>query len=350
MCRVLFLSILGLVPLSSAMVLSEKAQIARSRLVESLSSPSGKLTLNPEIVIPEPSDPTAILLQATGITSMSEKLRIQAKANTAWISGSITSLTTFCNEQEQSRGDFPGPIPVVYCDSPENVQEVADAGADGLLVPVFDGKEIKSLKELSQDDNWVKTCESALDCGMQPIPEVTVNSATAAAWDETDMEKLVESIGELAGSEPATLLLSVNPVDDEQEEVCLPLVPKSLGKRVPILGSVRAAAGENRMGEEISRFKAAGFTGAVLRSECVPGFRMNLDLEYVARFWGACIADLKSTKSKTFNFRSRNLMEKSVPLEWAKYQKDVMDSGALGEMEDNMPTGINPDAGDYVGF
>jgi hypothetical protein len=44
-------------------------------------------------------------------------------------------------------------------------------------------------------------------------------------------------------------------------------------------------------------------------------------------------------------------MEKSVPLEWAKYQKSVIESGALGEAEDaGPPSGFNPDAGDYKGF
>ena len=104
------------------------------------------------------------------------------------------------------------------------------------------------------------------------------------------------------------------------------------------------------MGEESSRFKAAGFTGAVLRQECIPAVSMSQDLEYLTNFWGVCIGDLKSLKSKSFNFQSRNYLEKSVPLEWMKYQKDVLDSDALGEAEDNVATDLNPDSGDYKGF
>ena len=34
---------------------------------------------------------------------------------------------------------------------------------------------------------------------------------------------------------------------------------------------------------------------------------------------------------KTSNFRSKVSLEKDVPMEWFNYQKDVMESGALGK-------------------
>jgi hypothetical protein len=333
------------------MVVSEKAQMTRGRLFEALSSPSGKLTLSPEIIIPEPSEITAILLQSSAITSMSEKIRVQAKANSAWISGSVTSLKTFCNEQEQARGTFPGPVPTIYCDKAGDLSAVAAAGAEGVLVSVCDGNEVDSLDRLAEDSAWVEACKAALECGLQPIPEVTIGDSTAASWKEVDIEALVAKISELSGAEPVSLLITINPVDEEQEEVSLPAVPKALSKRVPIMGSVRVAAGENRIGIETARFKAAGFTGAVLRSDCMPGLKMNLDLEYVGKFWSACIGDLKSLKSKSFNFQTKNFMNKSAPFEWAKYQKDVIESGSLGEMSDNIgDPGVNTDNGDYQGF
>jgi hypothetical protein len=186
---------------------------------------------------------------------------------------------------------------------------------------------------------------------LQPIPEVTIGDSTAASWKEVDIEALVAKISELSGAEPVSLLITINPVDEEQEEVSLPAVPKALSKRMPIMGSVRVTAGENRIGIETARFKAAGFTGAVLRSDCMPGLKMNLDLEYVGKFWSACIGDLKSLKSKSFNFQTKNFMNKSAPFEWAKYQKDVIESGSLGEMSDNIgDPGVNTDNGDYQGF
>lgn len=348
--------IVALCQRAAALTLSERAQTSRSRLFEALRSPSGKLTLSPEIVIPEPSDPTAILLLSTDVQTMSENIRVQAKANTAWISGSVTSLKTFCAEQEMSRGNFPGPVPVVYCDFVEDLESVADAGADGLLLSTCGGEEISSLEDLAKDADWVDKFKAALDCGLQPIPEVTISDATAESWKEEEMEALVSKLTEISGEEPVSILVTINPSSDDDEDekeeekpVALPSIAKALGKKTPILGSVRVPAGGNRMGEETARLKAAGFTGALLRSDCLPGFRMSMNLEFVGNFWSACIGDLKSLKSKSFNFQSRNWMDKSASLEWAKYQKNVLDSGALGDPE-APPMGLNSEAGDYVGF
>jgi hypothetical protein len=350
MCRFSFVQLLVLLPAAAGMVVSEKAQVARGRLFEALSSPSGKLTLSSEIIIPEPTDPTAILLQASGVTSMSEKIRSQAKANAAFISGSVTSLKTFCSEQEQARGNFPGPVPAIYCDPVEDLSTVFEAGAEGILVSVCEGNEIASLDDLAADTKWADVCKAALECGLQPIPEVTISDSTAASWKEADIEALLAKIAEVCGEEPVSLLMTVNLVDDEEIEMSLPTVSKALAKKIPILGSVLATAGENRMGVETARFKAAGFTGAFLRSACIPVKSMNQDLEYVGNFWSACIGDLKSTKSKSYQFQTRNYLNKSAPLEWAKYQKSIVESGSLGQAEDNREIEVDSSSGDYKGF
>ena len=49
-------------------------------------------------------------------------------------------------------------------------------------------------------------------------------------------------------------------------------------------------------------------------------------------------------------FRSKVKLSKDVPMEWYNYQKDVMDSGALGMPGSGGGDGLNPDAGDYKGF
>ena len=177
-----------------------------------------------------------------------------------------------------------------------------------------------------------------------------LSDATAQTWGEKEMEGLVSKISELYGEDPVSILLTVNPIDmgNPTGPVSLPKMAKALGKRTPIIGSVRVQAGENRMRAEIARFKEAGFTGALLRSECMPGLRMKLDLDFVGAFWSACIADLKSLKSKNFNFVSRNWMDKSASLEWAKYQQSVIESGALGDPETSV--GLNTANGDYKGF
>ena len=141
-------------------------------------------------------------------------------------------------------------------------------------------------------------CVAAVEAGIQPIPEIVVSDATAKSWGEDEMEQLVSTLTECLDSEPTAILVTVNPESEEQEEVSLPKVPKSLTKKLPILGSVRVTAGKNRMGSETTRFKEAGFTGAIMRSDCVLGFRINPDLELVGQFWSACVSDLKSIKSK----------------------------------------------------
>jgi hypothetical protein len=365
-----------LLPTTTFSLNSEAAKLTRSRLAEALSSPSGKLTISPEIFIPEPSTPTAILLQSAAVNQLSSSLRTKAKANAAFLAcppTSLTSLQTFCNEQEEARGNFPGPVPVVYCepstsedgfendDIPLDFSGMADVGVSGILISV---PEIVSVQDMKESDIWVQKCKKALESGLQPIPEVNVQDATASTWNGREMEELVTKISELTGQEPLSIMLTIkssktdegddsSPGENADDTVVLPLpaVPKALGKRVPIIGSIRIEAGENRLGEETARYKAAGFSGAVLRRECVPNYRLNPSLEYTSDFWAACIGDLKSTRSKTFNFRSRNLMEKSMPTEWAKYQKSVIESGALGDPEDSgPPPGFNPDAGDFKGF
>lgn len=328
---------------------SEAAQLTRGRLFERLSSPSGKLTISPEIVIPEPSDPTAILLQADAVQTLSERIRT-AKANSAWVSGGITSIQAFCSEQEKARGNFPGPLPVIYCGNEvPDLQSIAEAGAGGVVVQVCGGNEIESVEQITSDETLIKFCQSAVACGIQPIPEVTVSDVTAERWGEVEVEKLVDAICSALGNHPVSVLLTMNPKTEEQKQVSLPKVPKSLGKKIPILGSVRVTAGKNRLGTETQRFRDAGFTGVILRSDCVPGFRLNPDLDIVGRFWSACIGDLKSTRSKTFEFNSRNNMEKSSVTQWAKYQNSVIESGALGDPEDSYSI-VDEAAGEYKGF
>ncbi|GMI19823.1 hypothetical protein TeGR_g6541 [Tetraparma gracilis] len=63
------------------------------------------------------------------------------------------------------------------------------------------------------------------------------------------------------------------------------------------------------------------------------------------------LASLRSAKSRTFaGFRSKVVLDikYDVPKQWANYQKDVMDSEALGKSE--IKEGDAGDSGDYKGF
>eukprot|EP00978_Attheya_sp_CCMP212_P025009 scaffold79588_cov53-Attheya_sp.AAC.3 len=355
---------------SSSTSTSEMAQLNRGRLLEALSSPSGKLTISPEIVIPEPTDPTAILLQASAIKTLSERIRVKAKANAALIVGSIESLRKFVEEQEVCRGNFPGPVPVIYYGSSsgnaeelecsELMQALGEIGAAGVVVPVFGGSVVNSLDDIGLDDALAAKCSEAMANGVVPLPEVVL--ANGLGWGEEDVENLVEKLSAACGMEPVSIILTVNTPEEEDTEekgedeskvddyASLPKVPKALGRKTPILGSVRVTAGQNRMGAYIATLKDAGFTGAFLRSDCVPGFRMNPDLDVVGGFWSAAIGDLKSLKSKNFRFRSKVALATDVPMAWYNYQKDIMESGALGSAETGGESALDPDSGDYSGF
>jgi hypothetical protein len=341
------LSLLALLPV----VDSFSAEAARSKLAAAFASPSGKLTLSPELVIPEPRDPTSILLLSNAVQTLSERIRL-CKTNAAFLQGSLTALQTFTNEQSTAFGNFPGPVPVIYCDCSAEFDEVASAGADGVMIPVCgSGVELKSFHEIiSSDATWVELCRAAVSAGLQPIPEVTIGQATAASWSEGDVESLIAAVVDAAGMEPVSIVLTVNTVDDDQTEpVTIPVIPKAAAKRVPILGSVRAMAGDNRLSEETMRFKDAGYSGTVLRSDCVPGFRLQPNLEIVGKFWQACITDLKSTRSKSFSFRSKNKMNVSTATKWGNYQQSVIESGALGDPDESSSV-MDSEAGDYQGF
>jgi len=315
-----------------------------------LKSLSGKLTLSPEIDIVEPRDPTALLLQRPAVNALSEQIRKVAKANAAWLSGTTSEIQTFCEEQEEARGRFPSPIPIIYCgEDQDEWKELANIGVCGVMVQC----KISSLDDLESTE-LKKQSEQALALGLQPIPEIILEASTACTWtDESYMENLLSTLTSIIEQEPASIVLTIKDKDtntegtDGEESTPLPPVPESISDKIPVLGSVSVMAGGNRIGTESLRWKEAGYTGNVLRKTCLPP-SFTQDISLVGRFWSSCIGELKSTKSKSFTFLTRNYMDKSKPVEWAKYQKSVIDSGALGSAEDNVS--INADSGDYQGF
>jgi len=322
-------------------------EVSRGRIAQALSSPSGKMTVSPELVIPEPSDPTAILLLNDAVRTLSSRIR-DSKANLAFVQGSPTAVTTFAQEQDESRGNFPGPVPVIACGDIEGVE-----GIDGCLVPVCGGAEIETVLSIIESTGWKAKCQAALEKGIQPIPEITISHDTAESWTEKDVAAVIEAI-KMDDFDPVAVVVTINPEEQDSEndddvEVALPTIPQDISDQIPILGSVRTTAGENRLGEESKRFKEAGFSGAFLRSDCVPGFRMNPDLELVGLFWAACVQDLKSTRSKSFSFRAKNNMDKSAATNWASYQQGVIESGALGDPNDSYSI-VDEAAGEYKGF
>lgn len=335
-------------------------ELSRAKLQQALSSPSKKLTISPEIIIPEPTDPTALLLQSTEITHISQMLRVKAKGNAVFLSGSLTSLKVFCREQQSALGNFPGPLPVIYCDSSSNgnilnLDEISDAGVDALVYKVNNGAAIASKDDVGQDHDLKDIYQSAEEKGMHVIPELVLNSYIE--WNEENTSSLITAIEEICGKIPVACILSYPAPSDDEEALeghggrtALPTISSNISKKISVLGSVREVAGGGRIGDAVGSLKEAGFNGAVLRCECLPGFRMNTDLKFVGGFWTAAISDIKSLKSKNFNFRSKVALERDVPMEWYNYQKNVMESGALGKMGGGEGDPLNTDNGDYKGF
>lgn len=241
--------------------------------------------------------------------------------------------------------------------------DIASAGAIGMLLPLTTSA-ITSLDDISEGGDAEQYYKIYTEAGLEPIPEVLLDESFAV---ECNVEELVDIIAKqfCGGEEPAAVLVTVNTevplpsakaADDESSdnEIDLPLpsVPRALKKRVPILGSMKCAA--QQVSKCAGKHKDAGFTGSVLRAECVPGGgRMNPDLKFVGDFWTYIVSDLKSVRSKSFGFRSKtdNLnVGDNVPGEWAKYQEDVISSGALGSKTIEQDPSFKSDDGTYRGF
>lgn len=353
---------------------SSRAQTARSRLSEAFKSPSKKMTLHPELVLPEPSDPTALLLRASEVTKLSSVIRTRAKANAVFVEGTVDALLPMAKEQEDARGNFPGPVPIVYSWKDDGSATLTSCleqlstvdGVEGVLLPFFAGKEISSvdmyLEQMQNNPSLTEACGEIWGVGLQPIPEITLMNGSE--WEEEDVARLVDAVKDTCcGMDPVSIVFTNGEVveeetdnaegeegEDDGAEPSTPkiVIPKTVSTRLAFIGSTRATAGEGRMNHAISQLKSSNFNGAFLRADCVPGYRLNPDLNVVGGFWSAAIGDLKSLKSKNFNFRSKVKLEKDVPMEWYNYQKDVMDSGALGVSGGG--GGVNSDAGDYKGF
>lgn len=303
------------------------------------------------------------------MTKLSQIIRTKAKANAVFVEGTVDALAPMGKEQEGARGNFPGPLPIIFSlvdedsltSSLEQLQDVE--GVEGILMPFFGGKQIESVdsyfEEAKNHPTLTDECGAIFEAGLQPIPEIVLTPG--AEWLEEDVVRLVDAVKDTCGGlDPVSIVFtngeaaqSDESTDSEEvnDDLSTPniAIPASISKRLSFVGSVRTTAGAGRMNTATSQLSSCKFNGAFLRADCVPGYRLNPDLNVVGGFWSAAIGDLKSLKSKSFSFRSKVKLEKDVPMEWYNYQKDIMESGALGG-----PSGggsdLNSDAGDYKGF
>ncbi|GMI54367.1 hypothetical protein ScalyP_jg2573 [Parmales sp. scaly parma] len=307
-----------------------------------------KLTFVPEINLNNQlSDSTNLLVEKLQIESLSRTLRVKSKAGVVVLCGSVDQLSIFCSEQRAAVDDYPGPLNVIFKGVEEyDCEAVRVAGADGILSS-FD----------TNDEGWEIMMRSALDENSASGLSTVVEVVTSAGFELGDLEEVVgDNVGAIVITGRDSFIDFGEEGEDadngESEPPIVPIaVPKISGdiNSVPVLGSVRVLAGGGRMGEVCAEMNEGGYSGAFLRQECVPKYQFNTDLAEIAKFFVLAITNLKSMKSKNFGgLRSKMKIEKDVPMEWFNYQKDIMESGALGTTE--KATGINTAEGDFVGF
>lgn len=381
--------------------LSTISSTRRNRLSQALSSPvQGKLSISPEISIQESVDPTSLLLQTTHINHLSESLRARAKANAVFWSTSTTSssstsldsLKQFEEEQQTAHGKIPSPIPIIYCCpttiaattvNSDLLAKISSLGVCGILVPLKDGTEISNMEELlalHQDDNdslvvhHHSIYENALSHGLHAIPEIILHPKSS--WTESDVESLVSTLKTKFGfRDPVAIVFTFGSSsssssftkndnnknhNNEEEITSLPIVKlpakHQLGGTL-ILGSVRAPVGggegDAELHNQVAKLKAAGFSGVILRSDCVP-YLGSSNLEFLTKFWCSVITQLKSVRSKAFGgFRTKNQLDENAGANaWAKYTSKLLDEGVLPSStpETSTSNDLNTDRGDYKGF
>ena len=378
---------------------------SRQRFASSFRSPSGKLTYVPELVLPETTDATGLLLHSNAVQTLSKRLRA-CQAHAALVKASLPTLQLLVQEQESARGAVPGPVPLIcsyeavvtaaavdgFGDGDGNgdlqssgVQDVmariAAAGVDGVLVTANNDGRSLALTDLpaktgddgdplASDAPFVEACRAALEYGLQPIPELVFAAVAEGSTERQDSDvniddvtHWIDAVARILGTDPVCVVVTMQPppVATEEEDTVAgstpasmdyPRVSKKLGRRCPVVGSVRSPAGDNRIGCATAALKEAGYTCALLRNECVPvgsSPGRTLDLEVVGQFWASCIDDLRSVKSKSFAFRSKNNLEKKAATVWSNYQSNVIESGALGDPNESYSV-VDSAAGDYQGF
>lgn len=280
-----------------------------------------------------------------------------------FVEGSVDALTPLGKEQESARGNFPGPVPIICSLNIDDIdkdrlESLANIdGVEGVLVPFCVTKGISSVDSYAEEISGkplTELCGDIWAAGMQPIPEIIVSKGSE--WNDEQVISLIDAVKDTCGGlDPVSIVFTSQESEEDSEEandLSTPeiTIPTSIKKRLAFVGSIRTTAGEGRMNQAISQLSSCNFSAAFLRADCVPGYRMNPDLNVVGGFWAAALSDLKSLKSKSFSFRSKVKIENDVPMAWYNYQKDVMDSGALGLSGGGPDPTLNTDAGDYKGF
>lgn len=226
-----------------------------------LKKPSKVLTVGVEYS-PEESTDLGEDLSVASIEILSMKLRQQAKVAFI-VCSDVEKVKQFHAEQETARGNFPGPIPIIFLgDVSTSSSELIEAGASAVVID-------------AGTNDALSVAESALSAGLETIWKVsTVEQA----------QQVLKSTKELAD----VFLLDDSSVISEIAET----LPKSSMSIAVLQDPMQEDGAEIETGKE---FKSMGCASVLVRKACVGD---KEDIEYAS----FVVSGMTSKASKEFKF------------------------------------------------
>lgn len=195
-------------------------------------------------------EPAAASSKSSGdISVLSMQLR-KAKAAAIWTKD-VDTLECFAKEQSSAKGDFPGPVPVIYWGVPNagSLVRVAEGGASAVVIDY----------------------EQPLDSSVQSKLE-----NTGIIWKVSSVEQMQQSIDNNAGDIfllSESLLQSTNFDDIETAKEALSAIQKS-AVTIATLSSMQPENAEVSQGKQ---YASKGISSLLVQSCCVGD---NEDLKY----------------------------------------------------------------------
>ena len=227
-----------------------------------LKKPTKVLTIGVEYSSEEPEDQ-----EGGSLELLSMKLRSQAKVSFI-VCSDLPTIKELSAEQESARGNFPGPVPIVFEGSALS-EDVSGAGASAVVVD-------------AAADDAVSVAEAASSAGLETVWKVSTAEQT---------KQVLESTDELAD----VFLLDVRSDDDDGVAMVSRIIealPKSSMSIATLHDPMQEDGAEIETGKE---FKSMGCASVFVRKACVGD---KEDIDYASFVVGG----LTSKASKEFKF------------------------------------------------
>jgi hypothetical protein len=277
-------------------------------------------------------------LRVLPIRQMSQDLRLGVASILA-IRGMGDLLAHAAAEQRAAKGEFPGPLPILYV---QPVGETADqldaaavaaAGASAVLLQC--SAPLPSADALAALDALAAAAAAAKAAGLEVAVEFAVG-VDVADWDAAAAAAAFARAEAACGCDLLVLT--------QRGAEVVPLPPAYRGK---VLASLRMPW--SQIDDVCDALRDAGYPGAVLRSECMPMSAATVG--DWADFWVNLIANARSNKSKSVVMMVAKQQKRDAMRD---YVAKVKASGQFGDLKAGASLGgtdaINTANGDYVGF